>query len=320
MALASALVALTIIAALGAGTLTAAVVVNRSARDATAVLRASLAAEGAVALARHPWDVRRNQLAVGASDTIGLPRVGDAAVTARVVRLDATRLLVEATAHARASAPGAGRRAERTTTAVIRLVPAAPIPRGAVTAGSAIALANGATVDGADHVPDGWTGCAAPSAPMPAAAVDADVATYDTFGAERYGAVAARGAVQIDSPVATLAPIAPTDAAAFPIAHARGAVTLRGPTRGQGMLLVDGDLTIDGLVTFAGIMVVRGALHAGGGTLQLDGALFVQATVAGGALGAGSRVRWSSCAYARARDGAARVTLAGRRSLAFVTR
>jgi hypothetical protein len=84
------------------------------------------------------------------------------------------------------------------------------------------------------------------------------------------------------------------------------------------VLLVDGDLTLDGALDFAGLVVVRGAVHADGGALRLAGALVVGAGRS--ALGAGSRLRWSRCALARATDGVARISVMRRRSWTEVTR
>jgi len=70
-------------------------------------------------------------------------------------------------------------------------------------------------------------------------------------------------------------------------------------------------------VRAAGLVVVRGAVDASAGGLVLDGAL-----VAGGAvrLGAGSRVRRSTCAVDRASLYGARATPLARRAWSEVVR
>jgi hypothetical protein len=105
---------------------------------------------------------------------------------------------------------------------------------------------------------------------------------------------------------------------ALPVVHLRGpAVLLRGPARFQGTLLVDGDLVVEGEVRGAGVVVVRGGVDASAGALVLDGALVARGAVR---LGAGSRVRASSCAAARAGAYAARAVPLGRRAWAEVVR
>jgi hypothetical protein len=104
----------------------------------------------------------------------------------------------------------------------------------------------------------------------------------------------------------------------FPVVHVRAPlVRLRGPARLQGTLLVDGDLAVEGEVRAAGLVVVRGAVDASAGALVLDGAL-----VAGGPvrLGAGSRVRRSTCAVDRASRYGARATPLARRAWSEVVR
>src|SRR5690349_17477818 len=91
-ALAVVLVALVVVAGLGAGAALASREAQRSGSDELTRVRAEALAAGALEAAVHPWDRRRNQLAPGAVDSAG---------AARLVRLDRTRFIVEATARAR---------------------------------------------------------------------------------------------------------------------------------------------------------------------------------------------------------------------------
>jgi hypothetical protein len=107
-----------------------------------------------------------------------------------------------------------------------------------------------------------------------------------------------------------------------PVVVAPGpSLTLRGPARSQGVLLVDGDLHVEGDVEHAGLIVVRGAVRARGGALRVRGALMAANTSGRGAtiIGPGSRVSYSSCAVGRALVAASRPTPIRRRSWMEVT-
>jgi len=365
-ALAVVLIALVVTAGLATGAVFAARQARRSARDELAQLRASAGAEGALVSALHPWDRRRAQLASGGVDTTMLGAIAGATATVRALRLDAERFLVEASARARASQPGVGAWAERTASVVVRLHRATPAALGAVTAASAVELLDGATVDGRDAPPSGWSDCpasandsvaiaaasitdvhvargASVSGAVAQSAVAADARTYDTFGAERWADLARRADVAIDAAIDSSARTPRPRAAAgrcvldadawgdpvhdasgvaecattYALVVVRGNLTVRGPARGQGVLLVDGDLTLDGDLTFAGVVIVRGGVRAQRGALHLDGALLVAAPTS---LGSGTEVHRSRCALARALDGIAPVAPIGRRAWAEVTR
>jgi hypothetical protein len=105
---------------------------------------------------------------------------------------------------------------------------------------------------------------------------------------------------------------------AFPVIHVANArpLRLRGPARGQGILLVDGDLEVEGDVQFDGIVVVRDDVRVAGGALRVHGALLAADDDASGAslLGGRSRVTMSSCAMHRALLGAARALPLARRA------
>ena len=107
-----------------------------------------------------------------------------------------------------------------------------------------------------------------------------------------------------------------------PIVHVRGDLTLRGPARGQGVLLVDGDLRVDGAVDYAGLVLVRGVVRAGAGALRVRGTLMIASADGRGAsrLGPGSIVGYSSCAVTRAAIAAGRPAPVGRRAWSEVTR
>jgi hypothetical protein len=144
------------------------------------------------------------------------------------------------------------------------------------------------------------------AAPSPRAEGSSCVAGADAWGEPRRGA----GAV---APCVAAAPVV--------LARAPG-LTVRGPARGQGTLLVDGDLRVVGDVEFSGVVVVRGALDAADGALRVRGAVLVANASGRGAtvLGPGSRVAYSSCAVAGALLAASRLTPIRRRSWAEVTR
>jgi len=359
-ALAVVLVALVVVAALGAGTALASRELRRAAHDDLARQRAESSAEGALESALHPWDRRRSQLAVGAVDSTTGLAPGD---VVRTVRIGPTWFLVEADARAAAAAPGAAGWAERSVSALVHLRPPSIRALAAITSGGPLTLLGNAAVDGHDATPSGWTDCIGPAADTAAVATPGpldvhaapqafvsgallqhaatvDPSTYAAFGVDDWTSLAARADVAVAVTDGAHVPLPDAVGAScvlgaaawsdpsrgagavsacattYPLVLARGGLALDGG-RAQGVLLVDGDLVLNGVVTFAGVIVVRGALHADAGALHLDGALLVSG---GGALGAGSHVRFSRCAVARALDGVARVGRIGRRSWAEVTR
>ena len=331
-ALALVLVALVLVAALGAGATLASREARRAARDDLARVRAESRAAGSLDAAVRHWDPRWSQLPLGASDSaLG---TADPADTVRVLRLDRTRFLVEATARARAAAPGTAGWAARTASAIVVLEPPSVTALAALTAGGPVALLDRAAIDGRDLPPPGWTDCQAPATDSAAVATPgahdvsvapqaivsgalkqqfaaADTTTYSAFGRERWSSLAARADVVVDG---AAGPYTPTSQ---PLVVVNGNVTMQGPASVRGVWLVNGDLTLDGIVTIAGVVVVRGALQSSNGALRLNGALLLEQ---GGVLSAGSLVQFSRCATERALDGAAIARAARRRSWAEVTR
>jgi len=105
------------------------------------------------------------------------------------------------------------------------------------------------------------------------------------------------------------------------VAHARP-LLVRGPARGQGILLVDGDLHVDGDFEFDGLVIVRDDVHVVSGALRVRGLVLAANEDAsdGSILGGRSRVTYSSCALQRALIGAARVVPVERRARATLSR
>jgi hypothetical protein len=291
-AIALALVALVVVAALGAGTMLAAREAGRSARDELAELRAATAAASSVEDVLRHWDRRRNQLAVGAFDSTGAP--SDPSTVVRITRLDATRMLVEATARSRAAAPGAAGFAARTAAVIARLTRPAPNALGAVTIGGALDLTGDATVDGSDVSPSTWTGCppsasdtvavAAPSAnavrvaatatvrgALKSNAVAADTQTYALFGEETFASLAARADVVVDAIDGPRSPTPAGDASTC----ALGADAWSDPDRASG---IAGCATTYPIVLARGGLALRGPARAQG-VLLVDGDLDVAGSV-----------------------------------------
>jgi hypothetical protein len=81
------------------------------------------------------------------------------------------------------------------------------------------------------------------------------------------------------------------------------------PLRITGMVVVDTEVVVDADLRVTGVLVARGSVHAGGGRLDVIGAV-VSGDSGGGpsGLGSGDRVRYDACAIRRA---VARVTSPG---------
>jgi hypothetical protein len=111
---------------------------------------------------------------------------------------------------------------------------------------------------------------------------------------------------------------------AFPVVHVAHArpLLVRGPARGQGILLVDGDLEVDGDFEFDGLVVVRDDVRVVSGALRVRGVVLAanDDPTDGSILGGRSRVTFSSCALQRALLGAARVAPVERRARATLSR
>jgi hypothetical protein len=170
-------------------------------------------------------------------------------------------------------------------------------------------------------------------------------ATFDRFGESSWGVMAGAARVVLDggataSPMPrTSAGVCVVDPASWgeprrghaavasceresPVVIARPpSLTLRGPARSQGLLLVDGDLHVEGPVEHTGLVVVRGIVRARAGALRVRGALMIANTNGRGTtvIGPGSEVTYSSCAVGRALIAASRPTPIRRRSWMEVT-
>lgn len=311
----------------------------------------------AAALAQWPARWRQLAVGVADSLVPNAPTASFARVTLVATRLDARHVLVEANALARASQPRLDAERVSAVVArldppipalhgAISIGGALRVMQQASVDGRDV-VPNGWTgcpVAGPDSAaivaPDTSLVTLATGGSITGRIVTASTAALDpaslSFGGETWNAVASRAiaipngvvtpAAQSSAGVCTLAPDAWSDpshaipecANAYALVVAKGALTVRGPARGQGMLVVDGDLTVDGAFDFDGVIVVRGALHADLGALRLTGALIVGAGPS--TLGPGSTVRWSRCATMRATDGVARISVMRRRSWTEVTR
>lgn len=88
-------------------------------------------------------------------------------------------------------------------------------------------------------------------------------------------------------------------------------VTVTGPTRWTGMVVVRGNLVVTGSVNVTGLLVVDGHLDATAASLSVQGAVVaVDTTARGVMLGARSDLRYDRCAVQMALAAVARPTLA----------
>lgn len=276
-ALAGVLFALLLLSALSAAALVAALQESRIGLGAAGSLRASWAAERAVARAVAAWDpAAYDSLAplaalrpdAGADPTIGV----------EVRRLSAALFLVRALARDAASG------AERGSAMLVRAdIPQLPTPAAVRARRIAPGVAPG--VSGADVAPGGWAcvgGAAAalavdsqPSAP------DSLLFFFGTWSWERLVAWAAglAGSSRGDS---------------IRVAYAPADSTLTGG-RFLGLLVVNGDLTLRGGADLVGLVLVKGRLVFDGA-----GARVVGGVVAGSLeLGPGTSPGSASVAFSR---------------------
>jgi hypothetical protein len=183
--------------------------------------------------------------------------------------------------------------AERTISALVRLVPPRVDALAAVTVGGPIALLDGASVDGRDTTPPGWAACAGPAvdtaaivAPGQGAVTTApqstmhgalkqqsaaaDISTYTTYGAESWSTLASRADVVVDVAGGARSPTPRSAGAACVL----GADTWSEPLRGGS--------AVDACATTFPIVLARGglALHDGRaqGVLLVDGDLDLDGT------------------------------------------
>lgn len=164
----------------------------------------------------------------------------------------------------------------------------------------------------------------ADSGPAPPVVIDTLIGpeTFSDFGPVTFDQLAATATLQVGGTVGPLAPFSGDGKCAagsganwgepgrdvgavaecfdfLPIVHAAGNLTLSGG-RGQGILLVGGDLELTGAVGFTGVVVVRGRVITSGAGGRILGTLLVGGASGPSAIGAGSFVRYSSCAVNRA--------------------
>ncbi len=98
----------------------------------------------------------------------------------------------------------------------------------------------------------------------------------------------------------------------FPIIHAPGFLTIKGPVIGQGILLVDKALTIDDDFEFYGIVIVKGPLQMKGYS-EIYGGVIVGGELT---MESGDVSRYSQCAVSRAFQAILGTSFAGAQPLA----
>jgi hypothetical protein len=315
-AVATALFALVVVGALAIGTLFAATYEVRSGTDsmhqARAVMAAELGAEQTVASWRREWN---NALGRGYGRSWGLVTPEGADVTVSLTRL-ADELFV-VTSEARAGP------ARRQVSRAVRLEVADPALPAALVAAAPLDSSGAATIDGADHAPEGWD-CPTPGAPLPQVTV-ADTSAILRFGQYDWSAL---GQLATTSVALRVTGAAPRDGdeecdtthplnwgepvrsnggactSYFPVIHAPGDLVVDGG-RGQGVLIVDGDLTLTGGLEFYGAILVRGALRSGTGGAHVTGTVWVAAQTATSSALDGLAIDLSRCAARKALVGLA---------------
>jgi hypothetical protein len=300
------LAALVVMAAVTAGAVAASRAAQRAGRNRLPELRASSAAEGALVEALAHWEPRWSQLATGAHDS-STSTVGSAARAA--LRLDARHVLLEARARSLGSSPGVV--AERTASLVARLDPPTPRALGALTLGGSLQLLAGASVDGTDAMPAGWTGCGPLGPDTSAYAANAvnsvtssagatvvgaaradphavDPLTYTRFAGESWSDLAARAAVRLapgtytpNARVTNGRCVLAADAwsgpthAATPCADVHALVYAAGSVNVSGPGAGQGMLLVDGDLTVVGTFDFAGTIVVRGAVHAASGALRV---------------------------------------------
>jgi hypothetical protein len=297
---------------------------------------ASSAADAGLQWAIATWDVRhRDSLPIGSIDSavpILEPRRDPARTQVHVIHLTGSLFWVESTGEVGRRTTLEAMRTYRLLVAVLR--PAFSPLAAVIARGGAQASPQTAT-SGSDAPPPGWSGCPEASAdeapgvlspPGPAG----DSATFERFGQVTATSLAAHADVVVPAgstlapepddnhacqtgpggrPVSSWGDPAHTGRSAgcerfFPVVYAPGDLAVTGG-RGQGVLIVDGWLRIDGPFLFAGVVLARGGIETAGEDVNVFG-LVLSAAPGVAMLRASGTIQRSTCALARARDGAAR--------------
>ena len=313
-ALATALLALGLIAALITGTFFIATHEQRTGTDILSATRALNAAELGVSTAMTSWDREWNVVMRRGDRRTAPPTSAEAAsAITEIVRLDNQLFLV--------SSEGVSGPARRVVRRFVALTVPEPALRAAATLGGAAMIAGATHIDGTDRTPDGWM-CPDPAFPVAGIATP-DSALLATNGCSPgtcvdgsppiasdsmlrhpgallrvsdvdWNALIVRASVTVEGTVSpsTSERVGACDVEDqrnwgdpqrsgdgvctnhFVLVHAPGDLTIDGG-RGQGILLVDGDLTIQAGFHFAGLVMVRGTLHAQ--AAHITGAIVVAA-------------------------------------------
>lgn len=163
IALALAIMALVVIGALVAGAFFVGMQEQQVGRNTIRLQQASAAAEEGAQLTLANWDAGvYNQLPVGDSTTFGGTLAGNAGwYRGAVVRLNTELFLIRAEGFGRDSAT------RQHVGLLVRLRPLEVLINAALKTQGATKIGGSSFIDGADRVPDGWTGCPAldPSQP-----------------------------------------------------------------------------------------------------------------------------------------------------------
>jgi hypothetical protein len=288
---------------------------NRAMRQEEAATAADVGLFATLGL----WTVQaRESMPVGSTDSSG----------AYVTRL--TNRLYWVTAVGKAAA-GTSVEARRIHNLLLETRRPSVSSRAALTSAGAVVAAPDAIIAGADAHPPGWIDCPpADSTVGPGVLVSDDPATYQALGrvtttalADRADITLAAGAIVSPAPdlVGDCVPSgsrvntrswgepartgrAPRCERFFPVVHAVGDLLVTSG-RGQGVLLVDGRLRIDGPFAFYGVVVAARGIETHGADVTIYGAV-LSADPGGVVWNAPGELRRSTCAVARASDGATR--------------
>ena len=301
MALPVALILLSVGGVLAIGTAATMRDAVRGSRAPAAALQARARAVAGVAWGaahwRSTWAIALPPGAVH-REVVHTP-AGEAALS--VLRLDAHRFLLVGESSADTRAAGAGRQAIARVGAFVRLSRVWVEPPGALVAGGSIEAADGASVQGSDVPPDGWSDCPPPegatadlavASPADTAALPLTVlggngvvltpaaredALYETFGDVTWSALTARADVVVRAG-AEVSPSPRTDAAGCVVDAASWGEPLRGAgsvvdciatapvvhVRGAGVTRLRGPARLQGMLLVDGDLEVDGDVNVVG--------------------------------------------------------